>query len=287
MPRSASQTLPVDFAEALAAAGSPFGAPIHYFEEVDSTSEVAGRLAAAGAREGLVVLAASQTAGRGRRGHHWHSPPDAGLYLSIILRPADWRKPPGDSAAWTGVLLLSLAAGVAVVEGIGAATGLLTHIKWPNDVIVRAGPARAAGERFYGRQRKIAGVLAEAAGGTFDVVVVGLGINLRPAALPPELAERATSLEAELGRAVERGAVLVATLASLADAVAELRAGRHETILERWRARSPSSIGASVEWMASGGVRRGVTDGIDADGALRVRSPAGVERVIAGELTWR
>jgi BirA family transcriptional regulator, biotin operon repressor / biotin---[acetyl-CoA-carboxylase] ligase len=280
--RLPADRLPADLAEALAAAGSPLGA-VHYFTEVGSTSDVAAQLAAAGAAEGAIVVAGTQTAGRGRRGHDWHSPPDGGLYASVILRPGRWPRPPEGSR----VLLLSLATGVAVAEGIAAATGLAVEIKWPNDVVAPAGPVPDGSDRFYRRYRKVAGVLAEIPGGALDVVILGIGVNVRPAALPAAVAERATSLEAELGRPVDRGAVLMATLAALAGMLAELQAGRHDAVLERWRARSPSSAGATVEWTAPGGVRRGTTDGIDADGALRVRGQAGLERVIAGELTWR
>src|SRR5512134_2605824 len=98
----------------------PFGEPLYFFTETGSTNDVAASLAERGASEGTTVVASSQTAGRGRLGRGWFSPPGAGLYVSVVFRPV------------SPVALLTLAAGVAVAEGVHAATGLPTEIKWPN-----------------------------------------------------------------------------------------------------------------------------------------------------------
>ena len=172
--------------------------------------------------------------------------------------------------------LLTLAGGVAVAEGIRAGTGLPVELKWPNDVVV-------------GRpRRKLAGILAEAAtvAGQIDHVVLGVGINLSAAAYPPELAGRASSLEVELGRPVDRAAVLAETLAALGERYADLRAGRARAVLDRWRALAPSAEGSPVEWTAREGPRAGTAAGIDDDGALLVRRAHGLERIVAGEVRW-
>jgi BirA family biotin operon repressor/biotin-[acetyl-CoA-carboxylase] ligase len=126
-------------------------------------------------------------------------------------------------------------------------------------------------------------VLAEGVG---DVVVLGYGINVGPAAYPPELSARVTSLESELGRPVDRTRVFAETLAALASRHDDLLAGRFDAILDAWRARAPAGQGARVSWTTQGGVQTGVTAGIDDQGALLVRVGERTERIVAGELNW-
>ena len=186
-----TEALPEEIASELrrtAAGARPLGrARALLFHEIGSTNDEAARLAELGAAEGTTVIASAQTAGRGRFGRTWFSPPGAGLYVSV-----DLPRPSGRAA------IVSLAGGVAVAEGIRAATGLPVEIKWPNDIVVDAG---------LGRRRKLAGILAEASTTPdgLQYIVLGFGINLRPAAYPPDIADRATSLESELGRAVDPG----------------------------------------------------------------------------------
>jgi BirA family biotin operon repressor/biotin-[acetyl-CoA-carboxylase] ligase len=272
--------LPDDIVEALARAAARlgrFGRQAVYYASVESTNDIAHRLASAGAAEGTIVMAEAQSAGRGRLGRTWFSPPGAGLYLSVVCRPDLTAGGAAPAPEWPVRPLasrLTLVAGVALAEGIGASTGLPVAIKWPNDIVI--GP------------RKVCGILAEAStsGGDLPYVVLGLGINLRAAGYPPEIAGRATSLEAELGRAIDRGAVLVEVLAALAARYDDLRACRFDAILSRWRELAPASAGAAVEWTSPSGVRRGATAGIDDTGALLVAAGGHVERIIAGEIRW-
>lgn len=214
-------------------------------------------------------MADEQTAGRGRRGRTWFSPPGSGLYVSVVLMPARARVDPTRAT-----LLLTLAAGVALAEAIEAASGLAVDVKWPNDLQVS--------------RRKLAGMLAEAAGAepSGSAVVLGYGINVGPAAYPPELRERVTSLETELGRPVDRAPLLVETLAALARRYDDLLDGRFDVILDAWRARAPASMGARVEWTTASGPQSGVSAGIDDQGALLVRVGDRLERIMAGEVTW-
>lgn len=246
----------------------PFGDPIYFFHETGSTNDVAAALAERGAPEGTTVVASAQTAGRGRFGRRWFSPPGAGLYVSVVCRSA------------AAAPLLTLAGGVAVAEGIRAATGLPVHIKWPNDVIVEAGTPV--------RRRKLAGILAEASSSADGLqhIVLGFGINVRSAAYPPELGDAATSIEAELGRRPESGPVLAETLAALAALTAELAAGTAARLLARWRELAPSAQGTAVRWETAQGQISGTAAGISDDGALLVRVGARVERIISGELRW-
>lgn len=239
---------------------------IEHVSSIDSTNDRAMALAAAGAPDGSVVSADEQTSGRGRRGRSWHSP-EGGLYLSYIVR---------DAGALPRPALLTLAAGVAAARAIQEATGLEGRLKWPND-IVTGEPAR-----------KLAGILAEAsgAGSRLEFAIIGIGVNVSPATFPPELAARASSIANELGRDVDREALQRALIASLDREVARLRAGGHEAMLAEWSAASPSARGRDVAWEADGGTRRGVTAGIDEEGALLVRTGSGIQRLVAGEVVW-
>jgi BirA family biotin operon repressor/biotin-[acetyl-CoA-carboxylase] ligase len=256
------EALPPDLAEAWTLAAGDLGlfarAPL-YFAEVSSTNDVAAALADQGATEGVIVVSNAQSAGRGRQGRSWVSPPGAGLYVSALLRP---RLP---------APLLTIAAGVAVAEGIQRATGLTTDLKWPNDVFVGG--------------KKLAGLLAEASG-TPAAVVLGFGINVMPAAYPPDVAARATSLEGELGRLVDRGRLLVACVGRLAARYADLAAGRGDVVVDAWRDRATATFGRRVRGEAGGMPIEGVVEAVDAQGALVVRTVGGPARVTSGEVTW-
>lgn len=260
--------LPDDLATALAQAAPGLGtfADVRYCAEVDSTNDVALALAATGVPEGTSVVADLQRLGRGRRGHKWFSPPGAGLYLSVVVR----------SDMPQGTSLLTLAAGMAMAEAVLAVTRLPVELKWPNDLVI-------------GRPwRKLGGVLAEAvsAGGRSEAVVVGLGLNVRHTELPSDLARRASSLEGELGREVDRAMLTVELLRQLRGAMHLLRHDLRDAVTARWRALGRSGLGGAVRWTDARGERRGRATDIDVDGALIVRTTAGVERVIAGEVTW-
>lgn len=239
-----------------------------WFVSVASTMDVANEAAQAGAAEGVVIVADEQTAGRGRRGRSWHSPAGAGVYLSFIFRPAY------EALAGPGLGLMTLAMGVAVRRAVVRATGVAAELKWPNDVMV-------------GR-RKLAGILAEGAGigTTSQVVIVGIGLNVRAAAHPGDVAVRATSIEHELRHPVDRARVLEELLTAVAHTYDALRRGMTDDMLRAWREAAPSAQGARVAWDTSEGRREGTTAGIDPSGALLVRTPRGVERIVAGELSW-
>jgi BirA family biotin operon repressor/biotin-[acetyl-CoA-carboxylase] ligase len=246
-----------------------FGRPLHFFSEIGSTNDAAARLADQGAPEGTTVVAAAQSAGRGRLGREWFSPPGAGLYVSVVCR------------APAAAPFLTLAGGVAVASGIRRATALPVHIKWPNDIVVEA--AASPG------RRKLAGILAEAssAGAGLEYVVLGMGINIRSAAYPRELADRATSIETELGRIPDAAAVLADTLVALEEALDLLVAGHARELLDQWRALAPAARGTAVEWEGPSGTVTGTTAGIDDTGALLVRTISGIERIISGEVRWK
>jgi BirA family biotin operon repressor/biotin-[acetyl-CoA-carboxylase] ligase len=246
-----------------------FGRRIHWLASTTSTNDVAAHLAELGAEEGTIVVADAQTAGRGRLGRAWVSSPGAGLYVSIVLRPATNFSSTNNPSAF-----LTLASGVAVAEGVRTSTGLPAELKWPNDVLI-------------GR-RKLAGILAEATmqGERLQHVIVGFGVNLRPCALPPELVERVTSIEAEIGRAIDRAHVFAQVLCAFAARYIDLQAGRFDAILSAWRALAPSLPGSYVEWDSASGLVRGRAEGIDDRGALLVRVDGKRQTIVAGEVRW-
>ena len=176
---------------------------------------------------------------------------------------------------------ITLAGGVAVADGIRAATALPVQIKWPNDIVAVSG----AGFRA---RRKIAGILAEASSGPEGVshVVLGVGINLMPAAFPPELADRASSIETELGRRVDAGAVLASVLAAFNRVLTELSGSGPPALVARWLELSPSAYGAAIEWDADGAAASGTTAGLAEDGALLARTADGLQRIVSGEVRW-
>jgi BirA family biotin operon repressor/biotin-[acetyl-CoA-carboxylase] ligase len=225
---------------------------------VDSTQRVAVALAEAGAADRTVVVADTQTAGRGRRGRAWHDEPGASVLASVVVRP---RLSVGDLPK------LSLAAAVAVADAIEGVAGVAARLKWPNDVIVGG--------------RKIAGILLESRVAAADcLVVVGIGVNLRQAAFPPELATTATSVRLESGRLVERETMLAALLAAFDTWRATLETRGFAPVRARWLALA-DTIGRQVTIDG----RSGVAVDLDLAGALVIRDSAGsIHRVVAGEL---
>lgn len=241
---------------------------VEWHDTIDSTQHRARELADAGAPEGSVVLADRQTAGRGRLGRTWFSPPGVNVMGTVLLRPA---------CDPSGVAPLPLVVGLAVADAIHGATGIRPGLKWPNDVQIGG--------------RKVAGVLTELQGqiDRVEAVLVGIGINVNLAAeaLPPDLAEIATSLRIEIGRPVDRIEVVARLLAAL-----EARYGRFlvegfRGMRAEWEAASVLK-GHDVQVVGGGASVTGRVHGIDDGGALLVAEPGGrVRRVLAGEVTLR
>ena len=274
-PAALPPDLDAALAPMLSGGALPEGAMLVYYPVVSSTNDLAAVLAERGHHDSTIVVADEQVAGRGRGGHTWYSPPGAGLYTSIIVDArggtvhADW-------ARW-----LTLAAGVALSEGLHAASGLPVAIKWPNDLVIApSGTVRGA--------RKLGGILAEARseGGELTHVIVGFGVNVQRSSFPPEISARATSLEDELGREVDRGRVLAALLGRFLTWLRRLRARQTTAVVARWRELAVGGSGATIEWTRDGHRLRGITAGIDADGALLVRARGATERVLGGEVVW-
>ena len=248
-----------------ARATARLGRRIEYFDSIDSTNTEARRLAAAGAVEGTVVIAETQTKGRGRLGRTWASPPLRNLYLSIVLRPP---------IAVAEAAQLTLVAGVAVAEAIKESVPRAA-IKWPNDVVIDG--------------RKVAGILTEMEADDDRVrfVILGIGVNLNaaPEDFPEELRDKATALCAAAGRPIDRTAFADRLLSRLDDRYGLFLANGFAAIRPLWEACS-CLTGRAVQIDGAGQRCAGVVTGISDDGALILRDVAGRDvRVVAGDVT--
>jgi len=215
--------------------------PTHRLGSIPSTMDHLHRLAEQGAPAGTAVVAAEQTAGRGSRGRHWHSP-RGGLWLSLLARPDR-----------EGVELLSLRAGLAIAESLDQAR-VAVALKWPNDLM-------------WG-ERKIGGVLCEArwVGDTPAWVSIGGGLNVRNP-IPPELAGAAAALAERLPQATPEWILelVLPGLRSLDTATGRLDSAEQRQLAGR-------------DWLRGRVLRApgpGVADGIAPDGALRIRRADG------------
>ncbi len=230
------------------------GFALHRHRRLASTQDEARRLAATGARA-FVVVADEQTGGHGRRGRGWQSPP-GNLYASLVTTPR-WPR-----ALWPAGSLIAAAALATALEELAPPGAPRLALKWPNDVLLDG--------------RKVAGLLLEAAD---DAVLVGCGLNL--AVAPAELAS-ATTLAAA-GWDTDPSTVLERWLRAWSRAVAALAEGDTTSWREAWLARA-AGLHRPVRVALPKRRLEGVHRGIDAYGALRVETAAGVETVLAGDV---
>lgn len=238
---------------------------IQVFDEVTSTNTLALERAAAGASERTVLLADSQTDGRGRAGREWRTPRGAALALSVIFRPGFTN----DLWPWLG-----LAAALATRDAIERVTGIPGLVKWPNDVLING--------------RKAAGILLEtrhvAVSDAESAVVIGIGINVnnRAAAFPEAFRDTATSLLDASGTVTDRNILAAVILNELHLAVDGLPGGI-EAMRTRWRSTS-ATFGAMVAISTPGGLVEGIDHGLDPQGRLIVRTRDGERTVHTGEV---
>lgn len=239
------------------------GQVLHWYEEIGSTNDRARELAEEGAEHGEVVIAEAQTAGRGRRGRLWVSPARKNLYFSVILRPD---LPPARAPE------LTLVASIALCDALRQA-GVQAGIKWPNDLLAS--------------ERKIAGVLTELAAEADRVhwVVIGAGVNVnaREEDFPEELRGEATSVLLERGEPAPRALFAAACLTALEGWIDRHAEEGFAVVREAWRERS-TTLGREVTVRTDGREIVGTAEDIDDAGALLVRGPAGLERILAGDV---
>lgn len=247
----------------------PWRASIHCFDSVDSTNNQAKVLAADGAPHGTVLIAETQTGGRGRRGRNFYSPPGMSVYLSVILRP---------TASPAELMHLTCAVAVAMCDAIEASASFRPGIKWTND-LVHSG-------------RKLTGILTElsveAESGQIQYAVAGIGINCLQleADFPPELQNIAGSLRMFADSPINRNRLAAAMIEALSRMDASLLS-RKAAIMDAYR-RDCVTLGQDVSIHQAGTVRYGKALDVDDDGALRVAFPDGsMEKVNSGEVSVR
>lgn len=248
-------------------ASFPWRGNIHYFDTIDSTNTHAKALASKGAPHGTVLIADSQTGGRGRMGRSFHSPAGCGIYLSVILRP---NRPAAK------LMHLTCAAAVAAADGIEAATGLRPGIKWTNDLVVG--------------QKKLGGILTElslGSHGNVDYAIIGIGINCNQSAddFPDDIKRIAASLHMCTGRSVDRAAVIARVLAALQEMSENLHDS--DATLRRYR-KDCITIGQEISLVRGDEIRHGKALDVDNEGALVVEFSDGhTESVTSGEVSVR
>ena len=239
---------------------------IRVVEETGSTNADVAQAAADGASPGLVIVAESQVAGRGRLDRAWETPPRAGLTFSALLRP----DVPGATWGW-----LPLMAGVAVVEGVRRASDLIVSLKWPNDVLTSDG-------------RKVGGILSErvaAPGGPYAVIGIGLNVTTRPAELA---VPTATSLAIAGADAPDRSTVLKAVLRSLAAQFNAWQGSQGDAaksgLADEYRA-SLDTLGRHIQvLLPEGRTLDGEALDVDGEGRLVVQTEGGLVQVAAGDV---
>lgn len=227
------------------------GQAIQFYQQLDSTNLTAMELALGDAPEGTAVLAEEQLRGRGRGNRSWHSPAGVGIYCSIILRP---RLLPAKAQ------LITLMTAVAIVKAIAQETGLSPRIKWPNDILLN--------------DRKVAGILLESKVSSQQIehAVIGFGINVNhtSADLPRAPMFKASSLRMELGKPVERGALVAAIFAEIEGSYTMLQQEDVAMILEEWRHFS-ATLGQPIRVWQQGKVTEGIAVDINEEGGLVVK----------------
>lgn len=242
------------------------GKNMHYEPSVDSTNQIAKKLAYHGAEEGTIVVAEEQTGGKGRLDRTFYSPREKGIWFSIILRPNFL---PHDAPKCT------LLAAVAVAEAMNR-FNLKAEIKWPNDILHDG--------------KKLVGILTEMTGEigkiTYLVIGVGINVNISREEFPEELQDIASSLSEMNGAPLPRVKILRAVLEEFDKLYREVTESGFEEILNRWR-KYNVTLGRNIRVISAGETFTGKAVDLDADGALVVETEQGRRTVYAGEVSIR
>jgi BirA family transcriptional regulator, biotin operon repressor / biotin---[acetyl-CoA-carboxylase] ligase len=221
-----------------------------------STMKDAAALAARGEPHGTVVVAETQTEGIGRHGHSWHSESTGGLYLSMILRL---------TMTPEALPVVAMALGLAVQRAIDDVAGIACDLRWPNDVLLN--------------EKKLAGILVQTAD---SAVIAGIGVNVNQAGFPEELRSIATSLLLETGEEHSKEELLGRIVMESLRYAGLLADRGKRPILREFEARSSYVRGKSVDVESGDRVVTGVTEGLDENGFLLVRTLDGIETIVAG-----
>ena len=261
-------------------AGLPLG-PVRFYDQIDSTNVEADRWLAAGAPDLALVVADEQTAGRGRLNRRWFTLPGASLAFSLVLRGGTLPAGSPEAGIDPGMLSMRLTAlgALSVSLALEAGYGLSPEIKWPNDVLLQ--------------RRKTAGILVEGhwQGEQLEAAILGIGINIAPASVPPDeqIAFPSTCIEAVLGHPVTRLHLLQAVIENLLAWRKRLNEPLFITTWDRHLAFKQEWVTISQDGSPGGPASQtGILAGLDDLGRLRLRDHADQEfRIVSGELNLR
>ena len=247
--------------------GNLVGSRVLTVQEVDSTNELAKRYFQDDAPEGMVILAESQTKGKGRSGRTWHSPPGVGVFLSVLLKPA---------IPVAQIPQLTLLAGVAVAKAVNAINPLPANLKWPNDILMNG--------------KKLGGILCElvAREGRWGVVIgIGVNVNHRRDQFPEDLRELATSLYLENDQTTDRTLMAISILEHLDHEYRDFLQSGMAPLVKNWT-RLTGMFGKPVCLTHANESISGTAQGLDERGRLVVRMEDGQQRAFdSGEVTLR
>lgn len=244
--------------------GSEFGKRIYHFFKTDSTNRVALELGYEGEPHGTIVVAEEQSAGRGRAGRAWISERSAGIYMSVLLRPA---LTPAQAP------MLTMAAGLAARDAIAAIPGMEADIRWPNDVLIGG--------------KKVCGILTEmhAEPDRIKFVVVGIGVNVNQSRMPEEIEKIATSVRMATGKAESRIEIAVRLLRGFEGYYNQLIGEGAAPLVARFSEVSSYAKGKRVKVSTGQESFVAKTAGLDAAGLLRVTRENGkTETVLAADI---
>ena len=238
----------------------------YHFETIDSTNLKTKELAAAGAIHGTLVTADAQHAGIGRRGRSWSSEKEAGIYMSMLLRP---------ELEANKASMLTLVAALAVERAIAETLQCQPMIKWPNDLVLN--------------KKKICGILTEMTlkGSEIDYVVIGIGINVNNKAFPEEIKQTASSLSIELGREIDRELLITEVWKQFAVYYEQFMQTKDLSLLKQQYENALINKEEKVKVLDPLGEYTGIAKGITNTGELIVDAGGELTYVSGGEVSVR
>ena len=243
------------------------GRQIRYFSRIDSTNQYAKRIAEEGAPDGTLIIADEQTAGKGRSGRTWVTPPAEAIAFTLLLRP---------KLSPDRISMVTLVMGLAVTNAVNSLYGVSAGIKWPNDVVIKG--------------RKLCGILTEMSAEVRQVnyIVIGVGINANLTSFPEEIREIATSLRLELSRDINRAELIARVMAEFERLYAEFEAqGDLGAVMQEYNELCLNA-GSKVRVLDPNGEYTGTSRGINSMGELLVETEDGqMQEVYAGEVSVR
>ena len=243
------------------------GRQIRYFSRIDSTNQYAKRIAEEGAPDGTLIIADEQTAGKGRSGRTWVTPPAEAIAFTLLLRP---------KLSPDRISMVTLVMGLAVTNAVNSLYDVSAGIKWPNDVVIKG--------------RKLCGILTEMSAEVRQVnyIVIGVGINANLTSFPEEIREIATSLRLELGCDINRAELIARVMTEFERLYAEFEAqGDLSAVMQEYNELCLNA-GSKVRVLDPNGEYTGTSRGINSMGELLVETEDGqIQEVYAGEVSVR